>query len=227
MRKKEKFIVLDVETANSVDDGLVYDLGFVVTDRNGKIYSHYSFCIYDIYVLEKELMQSAYYAEKLPLYEIGLKNGDYKLVNFLTAKKIVAKIMKENNIKKVFAFNCFFDKTMLNTTLRYITKSEYRWFFPYGTEFHDIWNFACSTICQKKSYKDFCELNGFISNKGKNYRATAETIFAYLSNSDNYKEKHQGLEDVYIETYILAECYKSHQKVMTHIDRLCWKKVTR
>ena len=47
-RQKEKFIVLDVETANDIPDTFTYDVGFVVADRSGKIYHEHSFVISDI-----------------------------------------------------------------------------------------------------------------------------------------------------------------------------------
>ena len=227
MRTTEKFIVLDVETANDTIDALTYDIGFIVADRHGNIYESHSFCVYDIYRCERELMQSAYYAHKLPLYEEGLKNGEYKLARFSTVKNIIWKLMADYNITKVFAYNCHFDRNALTKTQRWLTKSKYRWFFPKETEFCDIWNFACSTICQQKGYKDFCELNGYISNRGNNYRSSAECVYQFITNQNTFEELHQGLADVYIEYEILLRCYATHKKVETDIDRLCWKKVER
>ena len=227
MRITEKFIVLDVETANDTIDALTYDIGFIVADRHGNIYESHSFCVYDIYCCEKELMQSAYYAKKLPLYEEGLKNGEYKLAKFSTVRSLIWKLMNEYNITKVFAYNCHFDRNALTKTQRWLTKSRYRYFFPYDTEFCDIWNFACSTICQQKGYKDFCELNGYISNRGNNYRSSAEYVYQFITNQNTFEELHQGLADVYIEYEILLKCYATHKKVETDIDRLCWKKVER
>lgn len=227
MRTTEKFIVLDVETANDTVDALTYDIGFIVADRHGNIYESHSFCVYDIYCCEKELMQSAYYAKKLPLYEEGLKNGEYKLVKFSTVKNLIWQLMKEYNITKVFAYNCNFDRNALTKTQRWLTKSKYRYFFPYDTEFCDIWNFACSTICQQKGYKNFCELNGYISNRGNNYRSSAECVYQFITNQNTFEELHQGLADVYIEYEILLKCYATHKKVETDIDRLCWRKVER
>jgi hypothetical protein len=227
MRTTEKFIVLDVETANDTVDALTYDIGFIVADRKGNIYERHSFCVYDIYCCEKDLMQSAYYAHKLPLYEQGLADGSYKLAKFSTIKSLIWNLMQEYRITKVFAYNCHFDRNALTKSQRYISKSKYRWFFPYGTEFCDIWNFACSTICQQKGYKDFCELNGYISNRGNNYRSSAECVYQYISNNDTFEELHQGLEDVYIEYAILLKCYDTHRKVEIDIDRGCWRKVER
>ena len=172
-------------------------------------------------------MQSANYANKLPLYEQGLADGSYKMVLFSTVKKIIWNLMKEYNITKVFAYNCHFDRNALNKSQRYISKSKYRWFFPKETEFCDIWNFACSTICQQKAYKDFCELNGYISSRGNNYKTSAETVYQFITNQNNFEELHQGLADVYIEYEILLKCYATHKKVETDIDRLCWRKVGR
>ena len=47
MNKKKKYLILDVETANSMDDPLVYDIGFAIADNTGKIYEAYSFVISD------------------------------------------------------------------------------------------------------------------------------------------------------------------------------------
>ena len=35
--KRKYILVVDVETANSLDDALVYDIGFIVADLHGNI----------------------------------------------------------------------------------------------------------------------------------------------------------------------------------------------
>ena len=46
-------------------------------------------------------MKSAYYAEKIPNYEIALKEKTSRLVKFSTAKKIVADVMAKYGITEV------------------------------------------------------------------------------------------------------------------------------
>jgi hypothetical protein len=53
------------------------------------------------------------------------------------------------------AYNAAFDMNGLNKTQRYITKSAYRWFFPYGVKVECIWHMACQTICSQKKYFDY------------------------------------------------------------------------
>ena len=77
--EKRKFAVVDIESAGGLDNPLSYDIGFKIIDNTKKEYSALSLVIYDIYK-QKDLMNSAYYADKLPKYEIKLKSGERKMV---------------------------------------------------------------------------------------------------------------------------------------------------
>lgn len=219
---KDYYLVLDVETANSTNDPLVYDLGFAVCDRKGNIYEAESYVVSDIFYKETELMQTAYYHEKLPKYYEGIKEKAFKVINFYTAKKRIADLIEKYNIKAVCAYNASFDTKALNTTQRYLTNSKYRYFLPYGTEVYCIWHMACQVICTQKRYIKFCLDNGFVSESG-NIKTSAETVFAYMTKNEKYEECHTGLKDVLIETQIMAKCFAQHKKMNKKINRLCWR----
>ena len=220
--KKDYYLVLDVETANSTDDPLVYDLGFAVCDRKGNIYEAESYVVSDIFYKETELMQTAYYHEKLPKYYEGIREKAFKVINFYMAKKRIADLIEKYNIKAVCAYNASFDTKALNTTQRYLTNSKYRYFLPYGTEVYCIWHMACQVICTQKRYIKFCLDNGFVSESG-NIKTSAETVFAYMTKNEKYEECHTGLQDVLIETQIMAKCFAQHKKMNKKINRLCWR----
>ena len=219
---KDYYLVLDVETANSTNDPLVYDLGFAVCDRKGNIYEAESYVVSDIFYKETELMQTAYYHEKLPKYYEGIKEKAFKVINFYTAKKRIADLIEKYNIKAVCAYNASFDTKALNTTQRYLTNSKYRYFLPYGTEVYCIWHMACQVICTQKRYIKFCLDNGFVSESG-NIKTSAEAVFAYMTKNEKYEECHTGLQDVLIETQIMAKCFAQHKKMNKKINRLCWR----
>ena len=101
MKWNENFTVLDTETANSINFPLPYDLGYKIVNRKGEVKIARSFCIYEIYAKEKELMKSAYYADKLPQYEKELKEGKRKLVKLYTARKTILEDMEK--YKTIFA----------------------------------------------------------------------------------------------------------------------------
>lgn len=220
--KKKYYLVLDVETANTTDDPLVYDLGFVVADRQGNIYEAESLVIADIFVDEADLMETAYYHEKLPRYREDLKNGSRTMTTLAHAKFMIRDLMEKYDIDTVCAYNASFDSRALNVTSRYVTKSKYRYFLPYGTEINCIWHMACQVLCTQKGYRKFCEQNGFVSPSG-NLQTSAEVVYRYMTKDTDFDESHTGLEDVIIETAIMKKCYDQHKKMDKSINRLCWR----
>lgn len=201
-----KYIMLDTETANSLDDPLCYDIGFAVIDEDGTIYDEKNFVVADVY-LNKELMSSAYYAEKLPQYEEELKNGIRTLAKLSTIRKELAKVMREYDTNIVVAHNARFDYRSTNKTQRYITKSANRYFFPYGTEIWDTLKMAREVLKADEEYENFCYENGYLTKRGCR-RYTAEILYRFFSGDNEFVEKHTGLEDVYIERVIFSECMK-------------------
>lgn len=222
----ENLCLLDVESANDTTDALTYDVSCRFCNSNGNIFDERAYVIRDIFVDEHELMKQAYYASKMSEYSEDIRAGKRQMINFLDMRFEILKLMKEYDCHTVAAYNCSFDRNALNTTLRFLTKSKYRWFFPYDTKFVCIWNMACNTICQTSEYKTFAELYRYYSNNGKNYRATAETVYAFLSQNPNFNEEHKGMEDVRIEYEIMKECLKITPEFMG-ISRGCWQKVKR
>lgn len=223
-KRKKYYLVLDVETANTLEQPLVYDIGYSVVDKKGNIYFSKSNAITDLFFDEKkifknkELMESAYYSDKLDEYY----NGNWKFSPFLIVRKEILKVMKKFNINTVCAYNCAFDRNALNTTIRYLTKSKIKWFFPYGTEFNCIWNMACQVICTQKRYIEMAIENKWFTESG-NMLTSAEKVWAYLSNNKDFEESHTGLEDVKIEIEIMARCLAQHKPMKVNIYRACWR----
>lgn len=219
--KKEYFIVLDTETANSVEQPLPYDIGWAVVDRQGIFYETRSFVVYEIYCGERDLMKTAYYAKKLPQYEEDIKNSTRQLKGFWNIRRQFIDDIKKYNVKKVGAYNMNFDKQALNNDIRYISKSWARWFFPYNIEFFCIWHMACTCLLNRKSYFKFARENNLVSEAG-NLKTSAEACYRYLTKDADFDENHTGLEDVLIEVYIMAYCFRQHKKFETKPYSACW-----
>lgn len=213
-------IVADTETCNGImidekldlSDSLVYDFGFAVVDKQGHVYETYSFVIKEVFYGMKEVMRSAYYANKIPRYEKEINEGTRKVVSFFEAQKTLLDTMAKYNTSTIAAHNARFDYNALNVTQRYLTKSKYRYFFPYTTEFWDTLKMARQTIGKQKSYRLFCEMNNYMTkHKVPQVRLTAEILHRYLTGNKNFEESHTGLEDVLIEKDILAHCFRQHK----------------
>lgn len=221
--KKNYYLVLDTETCNTLEQPIPYDLGMAVCDKNGKIYEKESFVIYEVYVNMKDVLQSAYYAEKLPNYEKEIKNGSRRMVTMWTAYRRFYELVDKYNITKICAYNMGFDKRALNNLIRYVTKSKFRFWFRKDLEMCCIWNFACNTILNRPSYIEFANNNKeiFFSEKGNLY-TTAEHSYKYITKNVNFLEEHTGLEDVLIEVEIMAFCFKQKKKINMKVNSACW-----
>lgn len=213
-------IVLDTETCPVDKDSnvvspqnmWVYDCGWAVVDKRGKVYKTRSFVNADIFLGEKDLMESAYYAKKIPMYWEQIKSGERILTSFYNIRKALLEDIKEFEVTEVFAHNMRFDYGTLNNTQRWLTKSKYRYFFPKNVEICDTLKMAKDVIAKMPTYKRFCEQNGYVT-KNNQLRLTAEIIYRFITKNNNFVEKHTGLEDVMIEKEILAYCYKQHKKM--------------
>lgn len=220
--RKNYYVVLDTETC-PLDKDLkevtpfnmfVYDIGFAVVDKKGKVYESYSYIVRDIFITEKDLMKSAYYAEKIPMYWEDIKAGRRKIVSLYEARQKLKEVCDKYNVKAICAHNARFDYNSLNNTERWVTKSKVRYFYPYGVDLYDTMKMAQDTIAKQKSYIRFCERNGYMTKHKKPRPQTkAEVIYKYISGNNDFIESHTGLEDVMIEKEILAHCFRQHKKM--------------
>lgn len=215
-KRKKYYLTIDTETANTIEDPMMYDLGGAIHDRNGKVYETFSFIIYDVFCADRELFNTAYYAEKRPMYEAQIAAGQRKIVSIYTARKYVADLCKKYNVKAIIAHNARFDYRSTNYTIRYVTKSKTRYFLPYGIPMWDTLKMAQDTICKQPTYQRWCNANGYCMKNGKP-RATAEILYRYITQNTDFIEDHTGLEDVLIEKEIFAKCMAQHKKMRKNV----------
>lgn len=198
-------IVLDTETTNSLDDPFTYDIGWMVINLDTKeVLKSESYAVADIF-LDKELMESAYFAEKIPSYWEEIKSKDRKLARLFTIKRSLLADCKAYHVSEIYAHNARFDYLSCNTTQRFLTSSKYRYFFPYGVKICDTLKMARDTFKNDSAYCDFCKNNGYVTKNGQN-RYTAEILYKFLSGDSDFTEIHKGLDDVKIEKEILFAC---------------------
>ena len=219
-RRRHYILVLDTETANTfqtetgldADNALAYDIGWAVIDTHGTVYQTRSYVNRDIFVHERDLMRTAYYAKKIPQYCEDIRAGKRIMSDTYTIRKAMLDDIKVYNIKNVCAHNARFDWKTLDNTQRWVTKSKYRYWMPYGVIWWDSMKMARSVIHKMPSYKKFCETNHYLTYAGQP-RTTAEALYRFIIKDTTFKENHTGLEDVLIEAAIVAYCYKQHKSM--------------
>lgn len=205
----KNFIILDTETTNSIDCPLMYDIGWTVWNANtDEILTTKSFVVAEIF-LDEKLMESAYFIEKVPQYWKDIKNGTRKLKRLYNIRKELASDMKKYNTKIVVAHNASFDYRATATTQRYLTSSKFRYFLPYGTEIWCTLKMSRKALKYNTDYDNFCYENNYITKRGCK-RYTAEIIYRFIINDNEFKESHTGLEDTLIEKEILKFCLNNN-----------------
>lgn len=217
-KRRHYILVVDTETANTIQladkvdmsNVLVYDCGWQVVDTKGNVYTSASYVNSDVFVHERELMHSAYYAKKIPQYVTDIRAGRRKMATLYEIRQAMLSDIKKYGIKEVAAHNARFDFNALNGTQRYITKSKYRYFFPYDIVMWDTMKMAQSVICKMPTYIKFCEKYGYFTDS-KKPRKTAEILWRFISKNPDFVESHTGLEDVTIEAQIMAYCFRQHK----------------
>ncbi len=200
-------LMIDTETTNDIDCPIVYDVGYQIFTIADGILCEKSFVNADVF-LDKDLMESAYFADKIPQYWAEIENGSRVLKKWTNIKKELAFDCKKYNVKIACAHNAAFDNRALNTTQRYITSSKNRYFLPFGLEWWDTLKMARGILKENENYTTFCWDNEYLT-KNMRLRYTAEIIYKWLSGQHSFEESHTGLEDVKIEREIFEYLFKS------------------
>lgn len=213
---KIKIFMCDTETAGSLDNPLVYDIGAMVLDAKGNqvmndTINHIN-C--GVFYFKKDLMETAYYAEKLPAYRDEIWDGEREVFDIMETRERVHKLFKDEGITVICAHNARFDINALNNTVRDATNGKVRYFFPYGVEVWDTLKMARQILKDMPTYRKFCEDNGFMTNHAvPRPRYTAEVIYRFITKDTEFEEAHTGLRDVEIEAQILAYFIRQHKKM--------------
>lgn len=219
-KRKAYYVVLDTETCNgfiensrlNLDFSLVYDLGYQIIDKKGNVYLKKSFVVNEIFYGEAAMMKSAYYASKLPQYHKDIEEGKRVVKEWYKIRQELLNDCEQYNVKAIVAHNMRFDCNAVNITTRWISKSKYRFFFPFDMSLYDTLKMARDIYSKRKGYINFCNRNGYLTQRGLP-RHTAEILYKYISGNHDFVESHTGLEDVEIESKIFVMCLRQHKKM--------------
>lgn len=220
---KHLYMTLDTETCGGFACPLVYDIGYTIHDRFGHIYEQGSYVIREIFYGEWKKMRTAYYADKIPSYKEGIRNGDFTVISFWAIRKQMLEAIAKYHIKAVIAYNAGFDVNALNCTMNHLSKFDReQTFFNEKTVIWDSWHMSCQTILRQKTFFKKAIKNEWTSECG-NVKTSAEVAYRYLTDEIDFIESHTALQDALIETEIFAKCISTHKKMDRTIVHMPWK----
>lgn len=204
-----KILVFDTETT-SLDKPFAYNIGYVVFDtEDGKIEVKRDFVVEQIWH-NMPLFQSAYYADKRPLYVTAMKARKTKMDKFGYICRQMARDIKLYGVKSAYAYNSSFDERVFDFCCDW-----FKCINPFEeTPIYDIRGYAHNFICNTEDYTAFCEKHKLFTESG-NYSTTAEALYRFLNNAPDYEEEHTALADSEIEAEILAYCLQEGAQLET------------
>lgn len=216
-------IILDTETAGTLEQPLVYDFGWVIVDNQFRILAQRRVIVEETWE-NSALMTSSYYAKKLPVYDAMVDAGILELLPFVEIWREFKNTCKQYKVKEIWAHNANFDRHALNNTLRTYSNGFCKWFTPYKTEWRCTQALASATICQLQKYFRYCLKNNLVTSKG-NLPTTAEAIYGFLIDDPSFNEAHTALDDALIELEILKAGKKRKCKIKDQEpNRYAWKR---
>lgn len=194
-----KVMIFDTETT-SLNKPFCYNNGYVIADsETSVIYEKKDFVIEQIWH-NLPLFESAYYAEKRPIYVKRMKARTVKMIKFGYMCREMTKDIKKYNIEYAFAYNSSFDEKVFNFNCDW-----FKCINPFdNVEIKDIRGYAHKFLINE-DFKAFCEKYELFTDSG-NYSTTAETMYKYITNKIDFTEEHTALSDSVIEWEILKEC---------------------
>lgn len=164
--KENRHLVLDCETAtlpfaneianNDADKKkkiaiarpLIYDIGWVITNRKGAIIDSKQFLIAETFCVPA-VFNTAYYAEKRPIYLDMLSRGETVIKPWREVMEIF--VQDAATVKSIGAFNSMFDfKKAIPFTELYINKL----YSPDYYQWENVQRTLCARIANEKYKKD-------------------------------------------------------------------------
>ena len=212
--KKNIYCLIDTETSKMTD---VYDLGVIIFDKKGNILFTRNYCNMDVFG-NNNMMENAYYAWKMPLYK---ENKNIVRCDTRSMMYDFLYTMKLYNVTHLLAYNLTFDINALDKTyMRFCN----RHFNTDNIVLVDVMRIAIETIINTDKYRDFCDKNNEYTPKGF-YKSSAESVYRYINDDNDFIEDHTALSDCYCEYSIFMKCLKRKKKISIGLESNLWKKI--
>lgn len=196
-----KICVFDTETTG-LEKPYCYNIGWVIYDtEEQKVLFTADYVVEQIWH-NMELFNTAYYADKRPLYVKAMRARKTKMEKFGNICQAMLRCFKFYGVEGAYAYNSPFDVKVFQFNCDW-----FKCINPFDDiPVFDIRGYAHKLVKENwKEFTAFCEEEGRFTDSG-NYSSTAETLYTFISGEREFKEEHTALADSLIETEILWYC---------------------
>lgn len=195
-----RIVVFDTETT-SLDKPFCYNIGYAIYETETQ-----ECLIAKEFIIEqvwhsRMLFESAYYADKKPLYINRMRSKKILMDKFGYVMQEMIRDFKAYKVEQAYAYNSNFDERVISYNCEWFKCNN-----PFDNiPLFDIRGYVHKAIAYTKEYLTFAETHKLFTESG-NYSTTAEAVTKYISGNAEFEEEHTALADTEIEAKILFEC---------------------
>ena len=198
--ERKKYLMVDCEAigfdGKQYSNCIAYNLGLVITDKQGTIYAEKGMIFLDCIALNLARFDSRFLRRKIT--EL-LQLDYYDCCNLIEGRAMVWELISVHNVQGIIMYNAEFDYNALNATMRNMGFLER--FFPL-LPIYDLCIMARDTIGKQKTYQKQFEGKVSVSTK---------YVYPYLFINDEVK--HFALEDARGQVEIWKRVNRQHKKM--------------
>lgn len=198
--ERKKYLMVDCEAigfnGKHYANCIAYNLGLVVTDKQGNTYAEKGMIFLDCIALNLARFDSRFLRRKLTKL---LQQEHYDCCNLIEGYRMTHELIHKYNIQGIIMYNAEFDYNALNATMANMGFREK--FFPL-LPIYDLCFMVRDTIGKQKTYEKQFESKVSVSTK---------YIYPYLFIGD--KVKHFALEDAREQVKIWERVNRQHKKM--------------
>lgn len=203
LKKSNTYLLVDVETCN--DKRIIMELSFLVINKLFGKKQERCYIIKEVWENE-EYRNGKYAIEKLAHWQEMIDKGQAQVVSIYKLYGIINRTIIDKQVNIFSAYNVAFDFNAIEKTYhRYgiDKRKDYKQTNKLlGLEKLCLWEYARKIYCTK-SYVKWALENGKLTPKSK-IKSSAESLYQYLVENQNFEETHFGIEDLQIEYTIFT-----------------------
>ena len=211
--KKKYGILLDTETIMHEGKTLVYDVAWMVIDNQGNILSRHNYIVDEVFNNFPAMFDSHFVTyDKYQTYQTMLQSAKVESHSIRRILRWLSRAIIGNDISFITAYNLGFDLRALKETAQYFDVCNPLEARADNLIFLDLWKLSQSHIATKP-YQKHCQVHGWLTEKRKQPKTTAETVYRWISKDDNFIESHTALADCEIEVVIYRKCKQKKKRI--------------
>lgn len=198
LKKSNTYLLVDVETCN--DQRIIMELSFLVINKLFGRKKEKCYIIKEVWENE-EYRNGKYAKEKLAHWQEMINNGTAEIVSIYKLYDIINKTIEEKGVNIFSAYNVAFDFNAIHKTYHrygidkrkdYETSNKLT-----GLKKLCLWHYGKKIYCTK-DYIKWAIKNNKLTPKSK-IKSSAESLYQYLIENEQFEETHFGIEDLQIE----------------------------